>query len=176
MKTYNLEAREGREYDTNTGWIMSDYPENESKDFDTKEKAIKFKAEFISSLKLDIAEILLKTVTQNEDEEDPEIELETIDLIDKSESLKNYVYQINRDFGQYMIPKDKYTVDYVSRTCSTVNELLKVIEYHSFRFHPVAVFKTEEEVREYCENCYVTDSVVPFCGRNNQEETEEGEA
>lgn len=171
-KTYQLAAIQGREYDVNSGWEFSDY--NESfEDFETLEEAIAGKDDFIESLNItpdEVYEIRLNTFTHEIDEETgeideystPDLETETLELIDNSDRLSEYTYQVNQYFGQYMIASGKHTVDYVTRSCSTVNELLLKIEYSSFKSHPVAVFKTLEETKEFLENKSFTTSLSEF--------------
>jgi len=166
-KKFRLAATEAVEYNVNTGWIMADHVEQLSQTFDTRSEALGFKDEFIASLNIsqrDAYEIQIHTVEVEVGGDGDETYLfvdgETLDMIDESESLRDYPYQANRYYGQYMIPQNKYFLDYTTSLCSTKNELFKHIEHGSFKSHPEEVFKTEEEVREWAEDKNVVSSVV----------------
>ena len=166
-KKFRLAATEAVEYNVNTGWIMADHVDKLSQTFDTRLDALGFKDEFIKSLnisKREVYEIQIHTVESEVDEYGDEIYLfvdgETLDMIDNSEYLRDYPYQANQYYGQYMIPQNKYYIDYTTSLCSTHNELFKRIESGSFKCHPVEVFKTEEEAREWAEDKRIVSSVV----------------
>ena len=152
---FQLAAIYALEYNTSTGWRMSDSEDATSAEFDTKEEALAAKAEFIASLKIssdEVCEINLNTFTFELDEEgnidtdyQPELDSETIDLIDGSQSLPRPKYVLSRYFGTHMIGTDKYRLDYAPDL--TRNELMLRIEYSSYRYHPVEVFQTEEEAK-----------------------------
>lgn len=170
---YQLRAIECREYDVNTGWLVADHADKVSQLFDSKDEAIGFEKEFTESLNIsnyEVYQIELAKVNVEVDEDGEEtvtiIDGETLNLIDNSESLNDYRYQVNQYYGQYMIGQNKYEIERVAPLFQTKNELLRSIEKSSFKWHPIEVFKTEEEVIEWAEGMNVVESVVELETKN----------
>ena len=164
---FQLAATYALEYNMNTGWIMSDHIDAFSELFETKEQALSSKAEFIALLEMSedkVCQIDLHTFSFELDEEGnidedykPELDMDTIEFIDGSESQPKPKYMLSRYFGTHMIGTDKYRLDYAPDL--TRNELMLRIEYSSYRYHPVEVFQTEEEAKAaidfpLVENCF----------------------
>ena len=164
---FQLAATYALEYNTSTGWRMSDSAEAISEDFDTKEEALAAKADFIASLKIsenEVCEINLYTFTFELDEEGnidedhrPEFDNETIEFIDGSASLPTPKYVLSRYFGTYMIGTSKSRLDYAPNM--TINQLMLRVENSSYHYHPIQVFQTEEEAKAAIdfpleENCF----------------------
>lgn len=180
LTKFQLSATKAREYSLDFGWTMSDRPETESEQFNTKQEALDFKDEFIKSLNIssyEVYEIDLNELIFEIDEETgeidefqtPDLERESIDIIDGSaDEGNNFGYILTQEFVQYMIPKGKYHIDY-ARHNLTRNEWLTRTENPSFRSSVMDVFKTEEDVKDYLQqnDIYVKTSVIEL------EETEE---
>lgn len=165
---YQLAAREGREYSADSGWEFTDqHIDCVSEYFETKEAAIAYVPTFIESLKAskdDVYEINLNTFTWGEDEDvdsdTPELDIETLDIIDLSDKLSDYTYVVYEYFGNYMLPQGKYKVEYTPNGYATLNELLKVCEHSSFNWWPTEAFKTKDEVIEAMKGKRVVGGVI----------------
>lgn len=164
---YQLAAREGREYSSDSGWEFADHDYKTSEYFETKESAMAAKDAFVTSLNVtkdDVYELNLITLTWDEDEDiendEPNIIDETLNAIDLSDKITDYKYVAYQYFGQYMIAQGKWTVDYAPSYYYTLNQLFKVCEYSSFNYHPLEVFKTKADAIEAMKDKYIVSSVI----------------
>ena len=157
MKRFELVARECLEYSIDTGWEISDWDEVKS-DYPSKEAALAGQSDFVSSLKIypnQVFEIRLNEFTYETNDNGeideyckPDLEVETLDIIDPSYNNPKPVFVACQYHGTYMICQNKWQIIYNKFNLSA-NELCLVTEYSSYKYHPKACFQTEDEVEEY---------------------------
>lgn len=172
MKKYQLTATQGREYNQNTGWDLKDHTDISSDLFNTTEEAKAYLPEFIKELDVQDDEVYqIDLVTVEEDEEgDTELkDAEMLDFIDKSES--GYTYAISRYYGQYMIPQNKFKIEYMYNRRLTRNEVMIRSENRSHSYNIIELFNNEEEVLQWVEenpDANIVYSVVDIKTDNNE--------
>jgi hypothetical protein len=179
ISKFFLAATECREYNTETGWEVADHYCEQSAEFDTRELAIAHKERFIKDLQVGKSEVFYIDIVEvkypaidgkiDEDNDDLSHEFETIEIVDGSAEEDRPKYMLTRYFGQYMIGQNKYELCYAPLRL-TRNEIMKRIENSSFHYHPVELFATEQEARDYVaeHQPHLINSVLEF-------ETEEAE-
>lgn len=166
---YQLIAVQATDYSLDNGWRMADTIYDSSEIFNTEDEALSFQDEFVSSLKIstyEVYEISMNEVIVELDEYgDDKIEIinsESLEIVDGSaDEGNNFQYILTQEFGQYMIPKGVYHIDYARHNLTRNGWTLRT-ENQSFRASVMDVFKTEEEVKDYIEenNIYVKTSVI----------------